>query len=61
VRVAPGPLFGVDGSFESRLRLTYSLPAETTERGVRALASAWAALGGGAPSVADRELETAVV
>ncbi|MBX9246910.1 PLP-dependent aminotransferase family protein [Actinotalea ferrariae] len=47
VRVAPGPLFGADGSFEDRLRLPFSLPAEDLERGVLGLAAAWRSLGMG--------------
>jgi DNA-binding transcriptional MocR family regulator len=45
VRVLPGPSFGVDGSFERNLRLTFSEPADVIEAGVRGLATAWAALG----------------
>jgi DNA-binding transcriptional MocR family regulator len=45
VRVAPGPIFGVDGSFENRLRLTFTQPPDILDRGVRALASAWRELG----------------
>lgn len=45
VRVLPGPAFAVDGSFESRLRLTFSEPVDVLENGARGLAAAWAALG----------------
>ena len=48
VRVAPGPAFGVDGSFEDRLRLTFAAPPEQLERGVAGLAAAWRSLGVGA-------------
>ncbi len=45
VRVVPGPLFGTDGSFEGRLRLPFTRPPDELERGVQALAAAWASLG----------------
>ncbi|MDO8120357.1 PLP-dependent aminotransferase family protein [Isoptericola sp. b490] len=45
VRVTPGSAFGVDGGFETRLRLPFAAPAEHLVRGVTALASAWATLG----------------
>lgn len=41
VRVVPGPLFGVDGSFEDRLRLTFSQPVDVLVEGVARLAEAW--------------------
>ena len=44
VRTVPGPIFGVDGSFESRLRLPFCLPVEDLEQGVSRLATAWAAV-----------------
>ena len=37
VRVVPGPTFGLDGSFESRLRLTFAHDAEALARGVARL------------------------
>lgn len=67
VRVAPGPLFGVDGSFESRMRLTFTLPAPELELGVLNLATAWRSLGvaddGQRPDATrvDRLTRTAVV
>ncbi|WP_370523987.1 PLP-dependent aminotransferase family protein [Cellulomonas sp. APG4] len=45
VRVVPGPAFGVDGSFEDRLRLPFALPPEQLEEGVARLALAWRTLG----------------
>ena len=42
--VVPGTLFGVDGSFENRLRLPFGADADRLERGVLALASAWHSL-----------------
>lgn len=44
VRVVPGPIFGADGSFENRLRLPFTRTPDELERGVAALAAAWAAL-----------------
>lgn len=44
VVVAPGPDFGVDGSFEDRLRLPWTEPVERLERGVLGLAAAWESL-----------------
>lgn len=43
--IAAGPRFGVDGAFERFLRIPFSYSAEDTERGVDALARAWAAVG----------------
>lgn len=45
VRVVPGPAFGVDGSFEDRLRLPFALPVAELEEGVARLTLAWRALG----------------
>ncbi|MEN0129660.1 MAG: PLP-dependent aminotransferase family protein [Brevundimonas sp.] len=47
VRVAAGPAFAVDGSFERNLRLPFSEPPEALERAVDGLALAWDALGTG--------------
>lgn len=44
VRVVPGPTFGVDGAFDDRLRLTFTLPEERLRVGVERLAAAWAEL-----------------
>lgn len=44
VRVVPGPVFGLDGSFEDRLRLTFTQPAEILVEGVARLARAWGRL-----------------
>jgi DNA-binding transcriptional MocR family regulator len=43
--IAAGPRFGVDGAFERFLRIPFSYTAEETERGVDALARAWASVG----------------
>jgi DNA-binding transcriptional MocR family regulator len=43
--IAAGPRFGVDGAFERFLRIPFSYSAEDTERGVDALARAWASVG----------------
>jgi DNA-binding transcriptional MocR family regulator len=40
--VAAGPRFGIDGAFERFLRIPFSYSADETERGVDALAAAWA-------------------
>jgi DNA-binding transcriptional MocR family regulator len=47
LRLAAGPRFGVDGAFERRLRLPYSLPPETLSDAVERLRAAWAAVSGG--------------
>lgn len=39
--IAAGPRFGIDGAFERFIRVPFSYPAETIERGVEALARAW--------------------
>jgi DNA-binding transcriptional MocR family regulator len=44
VLLAAGPRFGVDGAFEQRLRLPYTLPEHTLDRALDRLADAWAAL-----------------
>jgi DNA-binding transcriptional MocR family regulator len=43
--IAAGPRFGMDGAFERFLRIPFSYSAEETERGVDALAAAWAMVG----------------
>jgi len=43
--IAAGPRFGIDGAFERFLRIPFSYSAEDTERGVDALARAWATVG----------------
>lgn len=62
VRVAPGPAFGLEGAFESRLRLTFSQPVDTLRRGVEGLTSAWSALGvhGGGPAPVEGATGTVV-
>jgi DNA-binding transcriptional MocR family regulator len=40
--IAAGPRFGMDGAFERFLRIPFSYSADETERGVDALAAAWA-------------------
>ncbi|NLG56686.1 MAG: PLP-dependent aminotransferase family protein [Rhodococcus sp.] len=44
VRLAAGPRFGVEGSFERYLRLPYAQSAEELRRGVEAVAAAYATL-----------------
>lgn len=46
VRLAAGPLFGVDGSFEQFLRLPFTLPPEQLDEAVRRISLAGAALSG---------------
>ncbi|UZN01687.1 PLP-dependent aminotransferase family protein [Cellulomonas sp. S1-8] len=48
VRIAPGPVFGVGGTFDDHLRVPFSQPVDALHRAVDGLAAAWAALGGGA-------------
>lgn len=43
--IAAGPRFGVDGAFERFIRIPFSLGEAATERGVDALAAAWATVG----------------
>lgn len=62
VRVVPGPVFGVDGSFENRLRLTFTQSPQVLDLGVRRLAAAWASLGlGPGASSTPVPAETTVV
>jgi len=49
VRIAPGPAFAVDGSFERNVRIPFSETPETLTRAVDGLAGAWASLGAVAP------------
>ncbi|ADG74988.1 transcriptional regulator, GntR family with aminotransferase domain [Cellulomonas flavigena DSM 20109] len=49
VRVAPGPAFGVDGTFDDHLRIPFAQPADALRRAVDGLAAAWAVLGGATP------------
>lgn len=44
VMAAVGPRFGVDGSFENRLRLPYCLPEDRLREGVARIAGVWAGL-----------------
>ena len=43
--IAAGPRFGIDGAFERFIRIPFSYSAEETDRGVDALARAWAQVG----------------
>jgi DNA-binding transcriptional MocR family regulator len=45
LRLAAGPAFGVDGSFERYLRLPFTADGDALERAVAILADAWAAVG----------------
>ncbi|WP_309134175.1 PLP-dependent aminotransferase family protein [Cellulomonas sp.] len=44
VRIVPGTAFGVDGTFEDRLRVPFSQPPAQLRRAVDGLAAAWAVL-----------------
>ncbi|MCG2798325.1 MAG: PLP-dependent aminotransferase family protein [Cellulomonas sp.] len=44
VHLVPGTAFGVDGSFDDRLRLTFAEPEEVLDEAVRRIAAAWSAL-----------------
>ncbi|MFI7588617.1 PLP-dependent aminotransferase family protein [Spongisporangium articulatum] len=57
VRLAPGPHFGLDGAFESRLRLPFARPVEDLLPMVGLLARAWGSTGG-LDLVDDDELTT---
>jgi len=62
LRLAAGPAFGVDGSFEQHLRLPFTADGDALERAVTVLADAWAAVGASAPlPVAARAPFAAVV
>ncbi|MBD7918917.1 PLP-dependent aminotransferase family protein [Cellulomonas sp. Sa3CUA2] len=50
VRIAPGPAFGVDGTFDDHLRVPFSQPVDGLRRAVDGLAAAWASLGGSTPA-----------
>lgn len=50
VRIAPGPAFGVDGTFDDHLRVPFSQPVDGLRRAVDGLAAAWASLGGESPA-----------
>jgi DNA-binding transcriptional MocR family regulator len=43
--IAAGPRFGIDGAFERFIRIPYSYSPDDLDRGVDALARAWAAVG----------------
>ncbi len=43
--IAAGPRFGIDGAFERFIRIPFSYSPDVTERGVDALARAWAQVG----------------
>jgi len=58
--IAAGPRFGVDGAFERFLRIPFSYNAADTERGVDALAAAWAAVGRHPMPTASDELASVV-
>ncbi|NED99791.1 MocR-like transcription factor YczR [Phytoactinopolyspora halotolerans] len=53
IRLAAGPRFGIDGAFERRLRLPYSLPVETLRHAVPIIARAYAAVADSTGHVTD--------
>ncbi|CAN5302166.1 PLP-dependent aminotransferase family protein [soil metagenome] len=59
--IAAGPRFGIDGAFERFLRIPISYSADETERGVDALARAWASVGRHPMPEAAADLTTSVV
>lgn len=60
VQVVPGSAFGLDGSFEQRLRLPYAARVADLERGVAGLAAAWRTLAPGASAVAPTSVPVTV-
>jgi DNA-binding transcriptional MocR family regulator len=44
VHLVPGTAFGVDGSFDDHLRLTFAEPEEVLDEAVRRIAATWSAL-----------------
>lgn len=59
--IAAGPRFGVDGAFERFIRVPFCYPADEMERGVDALARAWAAVGRHPMAASSDDLAPAVV
>jgi len=59
--IAAGPRFGVDGAFERFIRVPFCYPADEMERGVDALARAWAAVGRHPMAASDDDLAPAVL
>jgi DNA-binding transcriptional MocR family regulator len=54
VVVSPGPVFGVDGGFESFVRVPFTRPVPELLEAVDRLADAWAAVGSGTTRQDDR-------
>jgi DNA-binding transcriptional MocR family regulator len=54
VIVSAGPVFGVDGGFDSFVRVPYTRPEDELRGAVDRLAGAWGALGESAPGPVDR-------
>jgi DNA-binding transcriptional MocR family regulator len=53
IRLTPGPRFGVDGGFESRIRLPFCRPAEHYQAIAERVAQAWRARGRGGVAEPD--------
>lgn len=58
--VSAGPLFGVDGGHEARLRVPYTVPPADLERAVGVLAQSWGRVRDGAPADLVGRLEAVV-
>jgi DNA-binding transcriptional MocR family regulator len=59
--IAAGPRFGVDGAFERFIRIPFSYSAAETDRGVDALAAAWATVQRQPQSNPSADLSASVV
>jgi DNA-binding transcriptional MocR family regulator len=58
--ISAGPLFGVDGGHDARLRLPYTVPTTEVERAVTILADGWERVRDGAPADLVGRLEAVV-
>lgn len=60
VVVSPGPVFGVDGGFDSFVRVPYTRPAEDLRGAVERLAVAWGAVGDASAGRSERRARVMV-
>jgi DNA-binding transcriptional MocR family regulator len=58
--ISAGPLFGVDGGHDARLRLPFTVPPAEVERAVTILADGWERVRDGAPADLVGRLEAVV-
>jgi DNA-binding transcriptional MocR family regulator len=58
--LSAGPLFGIDGGHDARLRVPYTLPPADLERAVAILADSWERVRDGAPADLVGRLESVV-